>query len=162
MKHLQAQIPARQRGIVLVVALLILMVMTIIGTSMLGTASLEERMAANLQTGNSTYQAADSCFKYTITTPDGQDIATTLANAVNNPDVAQVNNCQDPATGNNLYGPNLNASSTSTALSNTPFQPRGYELDTFRGVSIPITVTSSLNTAGTGVTLQISGGVVVP
>lgn len=51
----------KQQGIVLVVALLILMVMTVIGTSMLNSATLEERMAGNLQQKQITFHAADSC-----------------------------------------------------------------------------------------------------
>jgi len=46
----------KQQGIVLVVALLILVVMTILGVSMLGTSALEERMASNIQSQNITFQ----------------------------------------------------------------------------------------------------------
>ncbi|HED34772.1 MAG TPA: hypothetical protein ENJ08_11290 [Gammaproteobacteria bacterium] len=51
----------KQQGIVLVIALLILMVMTVIGASMLGSATLKERLAGNLQQKQVTFQAADSC-----------------------------------------------------------------------------------------------------
>ncbi len=167
MKHLQAQIPARQRGIVLVVALLILMVMTIIGTSMLGTASLEERMAANLQVANSTYQAAYSCFSHVIRTEPGELASPTLSNAINNFGVPQTNNCQDPTTGANLYGLNgQNIITTSTATALDPsnpanqFKPFDYDSTMFQGIRIPITATSNLNNASS--TLQIQGGVIIP
>jgi len=53
----------KQRGIVLVVALLILVVMTVLGVSMLSSSTLEERMASNLQSQNATFQAAESCVR---------------------------------------------------------------------------------------------------
>ena len=168
MKHLQAQIPARQRGIVLVVALLILMVMTIIGTSMLGTASLEERMAANLQVANSTYQASYSCFQDTIRTESGEIVPPILTNAINNYTVPQTNNCQDPVTGASLYalnGQNITATTTATTfdpsdIENYRFKPFDYDSTMFQGISIPITATSNLNNASS--TLQIQGGVIIP
>ena len=52
-----------QQGIVLVVALLILVVMTILGVSMLSSSTLEERMASNVQAKNITFQAAESCIR---------------------------------------------------------------------------------------------------
>ncbi|NOZ37983.1 MAG: hypothetical protein GXP11_07945 [Gammaproteobacteria bacterium] len=53
----------KQRGIVLVVALLILVVMTVLSVSMLSSTTLEERMASNLQSQNATFQAAESCIR---------------------------------------------------------------------------------------------------
>ena len=47
----------------LVVALLILMVMTVLGVSMLSSSTMEERMASNLQSKNVTFQAAESCVR---------------------------------------------------------------------------------------------------
>ncbi len=56
----------KQQGIVLVVALLILVVMTVLGVSMLSSSTLEERMASNLQSQNATFQAAESCVRTTL------------------------------------------------------------------------------------------------
>ncbi len=53
----------KQQGIVLVVALLILVVMTVLGVSMLSSSTLEERMASNLQSQNVIFQAAESCVR---------------------------------------------------------------------------------------------------
>ena len=153
-----------QKGIVLIVALLILMVMTVIGTSMLSTATLEERMASNLQSQNASFQAANSCFKDSINTPPlvlGLDYPVVLSNAINNMDVAQTNNCND-AAGADLYGAAFVTSATVTADSTVPFRPRGYELDTVMGISIPMTVTSTLGASGAGATIQVSGGVIIP
>ncbi|HEB87668.1 MAG TPA: hypothetical protein ENI68_11735 [Gammaproteobacteria bacterium] len=55
-----------QKGIVLVVALLILIVMTVLSVSMLSSSMLEERMASNLQSQNTTFQAAESCIRTTL------------------------------------------------------------------------------------------------
>lgn len=52
-----------QQGIVLVVSLLILVVMTVLGVSMLSSTTLGERMASNLQSKNATFQAAESCIR---------------------------------------------------------------------------------------------------
>ncbi len=56
----------KQQGIVLVVALLILIVMTVLSVSMLSSTTLEERMASNLQSHNTTFQAAESCIRTTL------------------------------------------------------------------------------------------------
>lgn len=53
----------KQQGVVLVIALLILVVMTVLGVSMLSTSSMEERMASNLQSKSITFQAAESCIR---------------------------------------------------------------------------------------------------
>lgn len=53
----------KQQGIVLVVSLLILIVMTVLSVSMLSTSALEEHMASNLQSHNTTFQAAESCVR---------------------------------------------------------------------------------------------------
>ncbi len=52
--------PRRQRGAILIVALLILLVMTIIGVSAMRTTTLDERIAANTQYKTTTFQAAES------------------------------------------------------------------------------------------------------
>ncbi|HEC17802.1 MAG TPA: hypothetical protein ENI97_00470 [Gammaproteobacteria bacterium] len=50
----------QQRGAVLVVSLLILLVLTLIGVSSLDNSVMEEKMAANSQTATATFQAAES------------------------------------------------------------------------------------------------------
>lgn len=50
----------RQRGTVLIVSLLILLVMTIIGVSAVSTTSLEEKMASSFQQVEVAFQAAES------------------------------------------------------------------------------------------------------
>lgn len=53
-------IASNQRGVVLAVALIFLLVLTLIGVSVIGTSSLEERMAGNLQAHTQAFQAAET------------------------------------------------------------------------------------------------------
>ncbi|MGF1548023.1 MAG: PilX N-terminal domain-containing pilus assembly protein [Thiotrichales bacterium] len=52
--------PGQQRGAVLIVALLILLVMTIIGVSAMKSTTLDERIAANTQFKTTTFQTSES------------------------------------------------------------------------------------------------------
>lgn len=56
-------LPARQRGIVLVTALLFLVVVTVVVVSLSRTTILEERMAANNRDWNVAFQAAESALR---------------------------------------------------------------------------------------------------
>ena len=49
-----------QRGTALIMSLVILMILTILGVTAMGTATLEERMAGNTQELNKAFQAAES------------------------------------------------------------------------------------------------------
>ena len=57
-----------QRGAVLIVSLLILMIMTIIAVSTLSTTTLQEQMAANTANKYKTYHATESAIGLTIST----------------------------------------------------------------------------------------------
>jgi len=56
----------QQRGVVLVVSLLILLVLTLLGISSLDSSIMEEKMASNAQTASSTFQAAESAIRKTF------------------------------------------------------------------------------------------------
>jgi len=56
----------QQSGVVLVVSLLILLVLTLLGISSLDGSIMEEKMAANTQTANTTFQAAESAIRQTF------------------------------------------------------------------------------------------------
>ena len=58
---------ARQTGAALAVGLVFLLVLTIIGISSLGTTSLEERMAGNLQEQTKAFQTAEAAVVRTLT-----------------------------------------------------------------------------------------------
>lgn len=58
---LQAHVaPRRQRGAVLIVSLVLLVILTLLGVSMMGTTKLEERMAANTQESTQAFQSAET------------------------------------------------------------------------------------------------------
>lgn len=51
---------ARERGMALVMSLVILLILTILGISAMGTASLEEKMSGNTQEGTRAFEVAES------------------------------------------------------------------------------------------------------
>lgn len=59
-------INTKQRGAVLVVSLLVLLVLTLIGISSLDNSVLEEKMASNAQTSSITFQAAESAIRQAV------------------------------------------------------------------------------------------------
>jgi len=60
-KNISSQAP--QRGAVLIVSLLILLVLTIIGVAAMNTSNLEEKMAGNTRAKDITFQAAESALR---------------------------------------------------------------------------------------------------
>ena len=52
--------PTRQRGAVLIVSLILLVVMTLLGVSSMNSTSLEEKMAANSQVTTRAFQTAET------------------------------------------------------------------------------------------------------
>ncbi len=56
--------PKTQQGVVLIACLLVIVVVTLIVATGSKTASFEEKMAANAQTYNRTFQAAESAVEY--------------------------------------------------------------------------------------------------
>ena len=50
----------RQRGAVLIVSLVLLVILTLLGVSMMNTTKLEERMAANIQEATQAFQSAET------------------------------------------------------------------------------------------------------
>jgi len=49
-----------QRGVVLIMSLVFLMILTILGISAMGTSSLEEKMSGNIQESTHAFEAAES------------------------------------------------------------------------------------------------------
>ncbi len=62
-KRVAGRAPGRQIGAVLVISLLILLVLTILGLSAMGTAGLEEKMAGNARAKDLGFQAAESALR---------------------------------------------------------------------------------------------------
>jgi len=55
--------PAKQQGMVLLVALVMLLLITMIGISSMHNATLQEKMASSVQTRNTTFQAAEAALR---------------------------------------------------------------------------------------------------
>lgn len=64
----------RQRGAALVMSMMILMILTILGISAMGTASLEEKMSGNTQEATRAFQAAESGLVDALNTSGGLDL----------------------------------------------------------------------------------------
>ncbi len=60
----------KQTGAVLVISLLMLLVMTLIGVTAMSTATLEEKMAANSQYTNMSFQASESAVEGVVNNID--------------------------------------------------------------------------------------------
>lgn len=72
-KHL---IPRQERGSVLLVSLIILLVMTLIGVSGMRTTILEEKMAGNMRDADLAFQAAEAALRAAEDYIDGSIIST--------------------------------------------------------------------------------------
>lgn len=120
-----------QRGIVLIVCLVILLVMTIIGVNAMGTSTLQERMASNSQNAMSTFQAAESAIQETLA--DG-DVFSTAINVVEGAD-------RDFEFGSF-------AASTTTTSAGPPQIVEGYSIGTF--ASYPFAISAASDSDATG------------
>ena len=72
MKHITAKPMHQQRGAVLIISLIMLLVLTLLGVSSMRTTTLEEKMAGNLRDKNLAFQAAETALR------DGEDLIETL------------------------------------------------------------------------------------
>lgn len=71
-------VPARERGTVLVVALVLLLVLTLLGVSTMNMTRIEERMAANSQEMTRAFQAAESGLSAAFADPDAFNLTTNV------------------------------------------------------------------------------------
>lgn len=53
-------VPATQRGVALVMAMIMLLILTLLGVAAMSTATLEEKMAGNIQEQTRAFEAAES------------------------------------------------------------------------------------------------------
>ncbi len=137
-----------QQGIVLVVSLLILVVMTILGVSMLSSATLEERMASNLQGQNLTFQTAESCIRMALL-PANNNLRD--AAAINTDPVNVANlplNCAFPNTNTTAQVLFTSPNPDDPAESNV--QLIGYSLKKFVGFKITMDSVASLSSGAGG------------
>lgn len=64
----------RQRGTALIMGLVILLILTILGITAMGTSSLEQKMAGNIQEANRAFQAAESGLIQALNTAGSLDL----------------------------------------------------------------------------------------
>ncbi len=95
-------IQRRQRGVVLVVGLLLLLVMTVLGVTTIKSTILEEKMAGNLRDKDLAFQAAEAALR------DGERLV-------------RCNNCALDING--LTGLNMDCSSSGLCVANGELDP---------------------------------------
>lgn len=78
----------QQQGVALVVALIFLLMLTILGVSVMQTASLEGRMAANSQETNRVFQAAQSAIDFVMSNDSNFSTLAPMAPATTLPNSA--------------------------------------------------------------------------
>jgi hypothetical protein len=73
----------RQRGTVLVISLVILLILTILGISAMGTSSLEEKMSGNIQESTHAFESAESGLNQAFNTPGALSLSGATKNTFN-------------------------------------------------------------------------------
>ena len=61
--HMKQQIPCKQTGVALIVALIMLLLLTIIGVTGMQTTALEERMAGNMRDKELAFESAEAALR---------------------------------------------------------------------------------------------------
>lgn len=74
--------PSSQNGAALITALVLLVILTMLGLSSMSTNTMEERMAANSQEKNRTFQAAESGVDIAFDNADSFNINNTKSNPI--------------------------------------------------------------------------------
>lgn len=97
-----------QRGAVLFVALIFLLVLTVLGLAAIRATTQQVRMAANNQFQSAAFQAAETAIRTTMVQIRLSSLPTILVNAINTPQVVTPDF--------SLTDPNLSATATTTYL----------------------------------------------
>ena len=79
-KYLVSLAGRYERGTALIMSLVILMILTILGITAMGTASLEEKMSGNTQEGTRAFEAAESGLNQALNTAGSLDLNVTTTN----------------------------------------------------------------------------------
>lgn len=85
--------PEKQAGVVLVMSLVMLTVLTLIGVTSMTTATLEMKVAGNMQQRNMTFEAAQSRLAFAGAPDDSNPINYLIAIDVTDPDSWPVQTC---------------------------------------------------------------------
>jgi type IV pilus assembly protein PilX len=126
-----------QRGAVLIVSLLVLLVLTLIGISALNGSIMEEKMASNSQTSSTVFQAAESAIRETFYA-ENVDPAMAVDHAQSG-NTADCTNCGITSSTRMVYpDPDTNGRPPLYNSSSDKFVARGIEIvgtASMRGIS---------------------------
>jgi type IV pilus assembly protein PilX len=73
-------VPAHQRGVALIMSLVILLILTILGITAMRTSSLQEKMSANIQESTRVFEIAESGLQKSLGTAGAFDLDTPTSN----------------------------------------------------------------------------------
>jgi Tfp pilus assembly protein PilX len=127
----------RERGVALVVALVFLLMLTILGVTVMQTASLEGRMAGNTQETNRAFQAAESAIEHVFT--DGA-----IFNNLIYPGSVETTTLQYPTT-----NPNTTVTVTATYAAKRNTMPRARDRSNINSATGYGAAVFDLNSAAT-------------
>ena len=135
-------VPSRQRGAVLIVSLILLVVMTLLGVTAMNSTSLEERMAANSQITTRAFQTAETGLSIAFNDNNAYDLSGTY-----DPASSIVSGTSDTV---NLEGDFVGWSPppTGSLYSATSFQAAHFDLQSV----------GSVGPTSTAVTVTLHGG----
>ena len=118
-----------QRGVALIMSLVILLILTILGISAMGTSSLEQKMSGNIQEGTHAFEAAESGLNQAFNASGALSLSGTTTNTYNynnNRYTAVVDTTfkefsvpkRGSGYGNNFQAANFDQQSTATTTAN--------------------------------------------
>jgi len=127
--HMACHGGTRQRGIALIMSLVILLILTILGISAMGTSSLEQKMSGNIQEGTHAFEAAESGLNEAFNASGALSLSGTTTNTYsynNNRYTAEVDTTfkqfaspkRGSGYGNNFQAANFDQQSTATTTAN--------------------------------------------
>jgi type IV pilus assembly protein PilX len=141
--------PARQRGMVLLVSLVFLLLLTLLGVSSMQNATLQEKMAGSVTFRNQSFQAAEAalrvgessiqksgfslakCTTQTTCAPPTESTSKTLAEGVNNTSGVR----WYAVTGGGFYGIQ-NLGTTTTPITRPPTCSSGSSVTLYRVTAV--------------------------
>lgn len=149
---------SKQQGAVLITALVMLVLLTLLGITSMGTTTMEERMAANSQESNRAFQAASTGLEIVFNDGKAFDTRNTKdTDGTGNDTYADLDDPTKDKSNTNVGGGSYSARATynSIYVSNTA-PPRGSGWDsTYAYYNFDL---SSTGTTASGATATVHGG----
>lgn len=152
---LRYKAPSAERGAVLIVAMILLVVLTLLGLTTMNTTSLEEKMAANSQEFNRAFQTAESGLSlgFNDANPNAWSLSDTDDGGADdyNPPESEI---PVPAGAPRIW---VNYNPSFKGWSPPPTYTL-YSATSFRAANFNFQSTGATGAGGTGVTVQLNGG----